>query len=1055
VAPARSPSPKALGDVLTFRDEEGPEQQSESEASSSEEEERLSRLRGVIDGLGQLEAEHDERLASHSVGHVKVNGFGESRGQRRPRRAFSAPLPEAAGNVLSKVSHLSGNTVAVDDDDDGVMSGDGAWRRLAHRRRLADAFTLTDDPAISGAPANWLAPRRGITPPLQLRDVSVASVADEGERSLVSNDERWQLKPTASQRTDTAFKRTMPNEIWQRWEADLPAKIERADARNRRRLAAAAYRQRSLPVLVDDMAARWATIAAKAEEERPPSAELRRRLAKIEPSHLMLLAGKPLPLPLTTRPPSPSPLALKAVAAEQRRQQRAEEQDTREAARQKAAKEAAAEAERAQLTAEVLKSEHYMVEQAAAAARMKEKQEAEVAAKKAAANKAKVEASRARLSKKKEQMAAMEERLEVHRAAEAVEKEAVAKAEASRHAAARAKQEAPLRAAQLLAEQQAAARAAEETRIAAKQKAKVVALMQVGEKAAVTQIQAMFRRKVAKREVTVTRAATEQAQLEAQRQAEVEAVRLAAEEARLAAEQDVARAAAKKSRAMAEAAEKLRLQEEEAAAVAAAAEEKRLVAEQAAAEAELLRIQEMERVVLAEAVAEQERLANELQLAAEETAILEAEGKRDEADAELARLAAEEARAAEEAAEVVGAARSIQAMFCGNQDRQDLFAEKAAVTRVQGMFRRKSARRQVAAARVAAEEADMAVARLAAERRVAQEASTVEIARMSREKKENEMAIAQAAAGGDADAVRRLVMAGADPDALVPTPRGAAAGEPKATTPLLLAVQRDQMEVARRLLESGADPGLPSYNGSTPLMAAASNGMLKMLRLLLDTSTPRTRRWGLGELDVTNDAGWTAVHCGCHYGHLECAALLLGAGADGSIADHSGHTPLMGASAKGDAAAVKLLVEAGVNVNAKDEDGGTAFHYACWHGDVECTELLVTAGCDVEGADEDGQTGVHLAEAAGHTELVRRLGLGATAVAVAKLKAEEGQARLEEGSSSAESVLAARERCDSEYSEYSEYSETDLSETSEHDAEAVVDPARTIAAGKAGATLEL
>ena len=115
----------------------------------------------------------------------------------------------------------------------------------------------------------------------------------------------------------------------------------------------------------------------------------------------------------------------------------------------------------------------------------------------------------------------------------------------------------------------------------------------------------------------------------------------------------------------------------------------------------------------------------------------------------------------------------------------------------------------------------------------------------------------------------------------------------------------------------------------------------------------------------------------------------------------------MGASAKGDAAAVELLVGA--------------------HG------AGAAAGTGGDGGDGGGG-----GEAEGR-------GRGPSAAG------ERLQHR------SAESVLAAaeRERRDSEYSEYSECTETDQSEASKHDVESVVDRARKVAAGKAGATLEL
>jgi hypothetical protein len=36
-------------------------------------------------------------------------------------------------------------------------------------------------------------------------------------------------------------------------------------------------------------------------------------------------------------------------------------------------------------------------------------------------------------------------------------------------------------------------------------------------------------------------------------------------------------------------------------------------------------------------------------------------------------------------------------------------------------------------------------------------------------------------------------------------------------------------------------------------------------------------------LDAENEAGWTALACACHHGHLDCAAALLAAGTPAAL----------------------------------------------------------------------------------------------------------------------------------------------------------------------------
>ena len=82
-----------------------------------------------------------------------------------------------------------------------------------------------------------------------------------------------------------------------------------------------------------------------------------------------------------------------------------------------------------------------------------------------------------------------------------------------------------------------------------------------------------------------------------------------------------------------------------------------------------------------------------------------------------------------------------------------------------------------------------------------------------------------AARSGEAESVRRLVQAGADPDRRD--------GGPNGWTPLLHAVHKDQPAAVRELLAAGADVNRAAPNGLTPLMLAASQAEPEIFELLL------------------------------------------------------------------------------------------------------------------------------------------------------------------------------------------------------------------------------
>jgi ankyrin repeat protein len=76
-------------------------------------------------------------------------------------------------------------------------------------------------------------------------------------------------------------------------------------------------------------------------------------------------------------------------------------------------------------------------------------------------------------------------------------------------------------------------------------------------------------------------------------------------------------------------------------------------------------------------------------------------------------------------------------------------------------------------------------------------------------------------------------------------------------TPLHIAALQNQIEVARRLLEAGADPNLKDIEGKTPLHFAAQYADLAMVRLLLTHNSDLTQRdaKGLSALEMARREG--------------------------------------------------------------------------------------------------------------------------------------------------------------------------------------------------------
>ena len=143
-----------------------------------------------------------------------------------------------------------------------------------------------------------------------------------------------------------------------------------------------------------------------------------------------------------------------------------------------------------------------------------------------------------------------------------------------------------------------------------------------------------------------------------------------------------------------------------------------------------------------------------------------------------------------------------------------------------------------------------------------------------------------AAFASNDDVLRALAEAGADMNAL----------EGQAYDVVTIAAVADDPELMSLAIELGNDPGLVTspYDG-TALIAAAHLGHVEVVRRLIQSGAP---------LDHINNLHWTAVIEAVVLGdggpdHLGVLDALLAAGADRSLSDREGVTPLDHAMRRG------------------------------------------------------------------------------------------------------------------------------------------------------------
>jgi len=120
----------------------------------------------------------------------------------------------------------------------------------------------------------------------------------------------------------------------------------------------------------------------------------------------------------------------------------------------------------------------------------------------------------------------------------------------------------------------------------------------------------------------------------------------------------------------------------------------------------------------------------------------------------------------------------------------------------------------------------------------------------------------------------------------------------KGITPLLLACERDHVVVVQKLLPLLTTTTMISSNGDTPMGVAAFCGSEKVLKVLLLNSSNSNSSVVSSSLLLINQPhqGCTPLFLAVRAGHVNCARLLLEAGADASIPNGQGLTPRQAAA---------------------------------------------------------------------------------------------------------------------------------------------------------------
>ncbi|MEM7709058.1 MAG: ankyrin repeat domain-containing protein [Pseudomonadota bacterium] len=174
----------------------------------------------------------------------------------------------------------------------------------------------------------------------------------------------------------------------------------------------------------------------------------------------------------------------------------------------------------------------------------------------------------------------------------------------------------------------------------------------------------------------------------------------------------------------------------------------------------------------------------------------------------------------------------------------------------------------------------------------------------------------------------------------------------------------ERLQIAKWLLEQGADADATAPNGDSAAHFASQLGDTQILGLL---STHRAN------LNLENQQGKTPLATAAGAGMWPALELLLGH--DVAVNPARGAAPLAEAALlpRDDPAGVELLLRHKADVNHRGKLGRTALMGAALRGNAQIADALLAAGADVNARDDFGNTALMEAARSGANGVLERL----------------------------------------------------------------------------------
>ncbi|XP_049536804.1 serine/threonine-protein phosphatase 6 regulatory ankyrin repeat subunit B isoform X1 [Anopheles darlingi] len=213
---------------------------------------------------------------------------------------------------------------------------------------------------------------------------------------------------------------------------------------------------------------------------------------------------------------------------------------------------------------------------------------------------------------------------------------------------------------------------------------------------------------------------------------------------------------------------------------------------------------------------------------------------------------------------------------------------------------------------------------------------------------------------GTATAILRALLTAAGKDIRTKT-------DGKGKIPLLLAVEAGNQSMCRELLSSQTADQLKATttNGDTALHLAARRKDVEMARILIDYGA---------NVDVQNGEGQTALHIAAAEGDEAMVKYFYTVRASAGITDFQDRTPMHLAAENGHASIIEILADKyRASIYERTKDGSTLMHIASLNGHAECATTLFRKGVYLHMPNKGGARSIHTAAKYGHVGIISTL----------------------------------------------------------------------------------